>query len=238
MAQIQVSELQIPASLPKPYTFALLSDTHGSFSQALYDALGRLPVDGIAIAGDLVDGAEDFSQGAVWEFLRRCTSFAPTFLALGNHEKCVAPQQLRAIQRTGVTVLNNRAATLGPILLGGLTSGYFGPKRHSGVPDLNWLEEFSRRPGYKVLLCHHPEYYPRYIREKPIQLTLAGHAHGGQIRIAGRGLYAPGQGVLPKFTAGVYENRLVVCPGLTNTAGPIPRLGNPPQILVIHLGKK
>ncbi len=237
MAQIQISEIEIPAPLPNSYTLALVSDTHGRFPAALYDALERQQVDGIALAGDLVDSAEDFSRGEVWEFLRRCSSAAPTVLALGNHERYTGPQQLRAINRTGVTVLNNTAARLGPLRLGGLTSGYFGPKRHSSEPDLDWLEEFSGEPGYKVLLCHHPEYYPRYIRERPIQLVLSGHAHGGQIRLAGRGLYAPGQGILPKYTAGGYENRLVVSPGVTNTVRLIPRLGNPRQLVVIRLGK-
>jgi len=238
MAKIQVSEIQIDAPLDRPYTLALVSDTHGQFPEELYRALARRDLDGIAIAGDLVDGAEDFSKGAVWDFLRQCVSLSPTFLALGNHERDAGARQLRSLTRAGVTVLHNRFATLGDIRLGGLTSGYCGPKRRGGgVPDLGWLEEFSREPGYKVLLCHHPEYYPRYIRQTPIQLTLSGHAHGGQIRLAGHGLYAPGQGVLPKYTAGVYENRLVVSPGLCNTAGLIPRLGNPRKLLLVHLGK-
>lgn len=238
MNRIQVSEIQVDAPLDRRYTLALVSDTHGRFPEELCRALGRWHLDGIAIAGDLVDTVEDFSRGAVWDFLHQCASMAPTFLALGNHERDAGARQLQSLARAGVTVLHNRSASLGQLRLGGLTSGYCRPKRHGGsVPDVAWLAEFSREPGYKVLLCHHPEYYPRFIRQTPIQLILSGHAHGGQIQVAGRGLYAPGQGMLPRFTAGLYEDRLVVSPGLSNTAGLIPRLGNPRQLVLVHLGK-
>jgi len=235
---IQISEIEVNAPLDRRYTLALITDTHAQFPQTLYTALGRRRLDGITIAGDLVDRPADLQQGETWEFLSWCASRAPTFLALGNHERCVTAKQLQAAVRSGVTVLNNGSARLGELLVGGLTSGYCGPKRRAGgVPNLVWLEEFSKESGFKILLCHHPEYYPRYIRQTPIQLTLSGHAHGGQIRVAGRGLYAPGQGILPKYTSGLYENRLIVSRGLSNTAGVIPRLGNSRQLVLIHLGQ-
>ena len=70
----------------------------------------------------------------------------------------------------------------------------------------------------------------------PIDLTLSGHAHGGQIRLLGQGLFAPGQGVLPRYTSGVYEGRLIVSRGLANTTF-VPRLFNPTEMVYIHLQK-
>jgi predicted MPP superfamily phosphohydrolase len=96
------------------------------------------------------------------------------------------------------------------------------------------LDAFSSVEGFKLLLCHHPEYYPRYIRERDIDLTLSGHAHGGQWQIVGRGIFAPGQGLFPRYTGGVYEGRLVVSRGLTNTVS-VPRFGNPTELVRIHL---
>ena len=55
-------------------------------------------------------------------------------------------------------------------------------------------------PGVKVLLCHRPEDYMHRLRGAKVDLVLAGHAHGGQIRIGGQGLYAPGQGHLSAAT--------------------------------------
>ena len=99
-------------------------------------------------------------------------------------------------------------------------------------PDLAWLKDFEQQDGFKILLCHHPEYRDRYLKDMKIDLILSGHAHGGQIRFAGQGLFAPGQGLFPKYTSGMYGN-LVVSRGLANTAGFIPRLGNPTEIVYL-----
>ena len=106
-----------------------------------------------------------------------------------------------------------------------------GVKKHV-PPELTWLDGFCAEPGYHILLCHHPEYYPRWLRERPIELILSGHAHGGQVRILGQGLYAPGQGVLPKLTSGVTEGRLVISRGLANCQR-VPRLFNPPELVYV-----
>lgn len=104
-------------------------------------------------------------------------------------------------------------------------------------PNLEWLDAFAALEGFKLLLCHHPEYYPQYIRERDIDLALSGHAHGGQWRILGRGILAPGQGFLPKYTSGIHENRLVVSRGLANNTI-VPRLFNPTELVVIRLVPK
>ncbi|PJO45384.1 hypothetical protein CWD94_01530, partial [Lysinibacillus xylanilyticus] len=69
-------------------------------------------------------------------------------------------------------------------------------------------------------------------------LVFAGHAHGGQVRIPGfGGLFARGQGVLPKYTAGVFEEgttTMAVSRGLGNSTVPI-RIFNPPEIVVMEL---
>ncbi len=99
------------------------------------------------------------------------------------------------------------------------------------IPETAWLTEYSLQPGYHILLSHHPEYI-RYIPPN-IELVLSGHAHGGQWRFFGHGLFAPGQGILPRWTKGIYDGRLVVSAGLSNTA-PVPRLFNPTEIVYIR----
>ena len=99
------------------------------------------------------------------------------------------------------------------------------------VPDDDWLMSFATTPGYHILLSHHPEY--RRLVPKEVELMLSGHAHGGQWRFFGHGAYAPGQGVWPKLTKGVYDGRLVVSAGLSNTA-PVPRFFNPVEVVYVR----
>lgn len=99
------------------------------------------------------------------------------------------------------------------------------------LPDTSWLFKFAAAPGdYHVLLCHHPEYISCV--PQGVDLILSGHAHGGQWRIFGHGVFAPGQGFWPQYTKGLYHNRLVISAGLSNTAR-IPRICNPTEIVYI-----
>ena len=109
-------------------------------------------------------------------------------------------------------------------------SRWHGKRGHPYKPDGAWLPDFAAQDGYKLLLCHHPEHF----RSVPpsVDLVISGHAHGGQWRMFHRGLYAPGQGWFPQYTSGVYENRLVVSRGLTNTVL-IPRFHNPPETVYL-----
>lgn len=104
-------------------------------------------------------------------------------------------------------------------------------------PETDWIVNFCSTPGYHVLLSHHPEYYP-FIPDS-VELILSGHAHGGQIRMYNpfkqewRGTWSPGQGWWPRYTKGVYEGKLVVSAGLSNTTW-IPRIWNPTEVVYLE----
>ena len=100
------------------------------------------------------------------------------------------------------------------------------------IPDTSWLVEFSNAGGWHILLSHHPEYWP-LISPQPIELCLSAHAHGGQWRIFNHGVFAPGQGFWPKLTSGVYDGRLVISRGLSNTTK-VPRLFNPTEVVYVE----
>ena len=106
------------------------------------------------------------------------------------------------------------------------------PLLRNSQAEIGWLDSFCQEAGYKILLCHHPEYYPLYLKRKKIDLILSGHAHGGQIRIFGQGLFAPGQGFLPRLTSGVIDDRLVISKGLANNTI-VPRLFNPGELVYL-----
>ena len=83
----------------------------------------------------------------------------------------------------------------------------------------------------------YPELIDKYA-SAGYDLVVAGHAHGGQFRLPFiGGVYAPGQGFLPKYTAGLYETddlEMYVGTGIGNSVIPV-RIFNPPEILTIIL---
>ncbi len=210
-------------------------------------------VHGFIPRGDpAVAKVEDSAQ--VLPFLRACAALAPCFVSLGNHEWMLDEGDLALVRETGVTLLDNAWTRHGAFVIGGLSSGrvkayreyraavpgearyvHWWPKTREANayrPDSEWLRDYAAEPAFKLLLCHHPEYWPERIRALPIELTLSGHAHGGQIRLFGRGLYAPGQGLFPRYTEGLHEGRLIVSRGLANTVV-LPRVNNPPELVYI-----
>lgn len=202
----------------------------------------------------------EFSEGT--EFLKEASEIAPVFYSPGNHEwyftkedqkvfsekrifllenedicwnlveKCLVSEQERGHNSKTGNVMKNGCNTgienvpEKIIRIGGLATRY----------DLDWLHAYASKPGYKILICHHPEYYRRYIKDTEwdtFDLIVSGHVHGGQWRLGQHGVLAPGQGLFPKYCYGCYDKKLIVSAGLSNTAC-IPRFGNPTELVMIH----
>jgi len=104
---------------------------------------------------------------------------------------------------------------------------------------MNELKNSINLDEYNILLSHRPEKSNEYFNAG-FDLTVSGHAHGGQWRIPKilNGLYSPNQGVFPKYAGGVYsknDNILVVSRGLAKETTKIPRLFNPPELVIINI---
>ena len=234
---------------------ALVSDLHDNSAERVLEELKKLSPDIIAIPGDLtsrldlLDGEPSHDKmgtvshkNAFW-LLSEASKLAPTYYSFGNHELCghnykknfghrCHEKNSAEIRKSGALLLDDEYTVKGGLAIGGLTTGH---TNSDLAPHTGWLDGFSARSEYKILLCHHPEYYERYLKHRDIDLILSGHAHGGQMRLFGMGLFAPGQGVLPKYTSGVHEKRFVISRGLANTVKMIPRLFNPPEIVLVEI---
>lgn len=230
--------------------FAVISDLHGCDPAPATEYLRQIQPDFILAPGDIfemLDGSCDGTNESGFVLLGEAAKIAPTFFCAGNHElggvrswslkwkfSHGAPAQYSAENRkklteTGAYILENSYVFCGGMAFGGLESGL---TNDGGKPRLGWLNDFCRASVPKILLCHHPEYYKKYLSGLDIDLIVSGHAHGGQWRFFGRGVFAPGQGIFPKYTAGVYDNRLVVSTGL-KSGGHIPRIFNEPEVVEI-----
>ena len=78
----------------------------------------------------------------------------------------------------------------------------------------------------------------KYLKDRNVDVILAGHAHGGQFRIPFvGGAVAPNQGLFPQYDAGIYtekQTNMMVSRGIGNSIIPI-RFNNRPEVILIEL---
>ena len=223
---------------------AVITDLHGRGRPDIIDYVRKGMPDIIIIAGDLFDGRKIESFGKEAEitkgklFLKELLKIAPVYFGLGNHEWKLQKEDKLNIISVGINLLDDEWAQFIPgVYIGALTSTsrYGKYSFTSKEPNVKFLNEFEGKAGFKILICHHPEYYDKYLADRKIDLILSGHAHGGQIRIGNQGLYAPGQGFFPKYTSGVVDGKLIISRGLSNTKILIPRLFNKTELVFVDL---
>lgn len=237
---MQITKYRISSEKGSRLKIALLSDLHDRPFDAVSAALSSEKPDLIALAGDITNKRmpDNYHASKVFKI---CASVAPSFFCPGNHEWFFNEEDRELCEKAGIVYLDNEYVSFGKIYIGGLSTGFRGgceKGRGSYEPEISWLDDFSGEEGYKILISHHPAYYEQYTRRLNIDLILSGHAHGGQIRIFDRGVFYPDGGLFPDYTRGVYENRLVVSAGLSNTAGLIPRINNPTELVIIEVYQK
>ncbi len=212
--------------LSRPMRLMVVSDLHDGAYDDILPLL--LDADALLVPGDVANRyRQRYSRGLA--FLRDAASIVPTFFGVGNHETRLKnfADFRRTAEGTGAHFLFNRYERLGELVVG----CWYRPELF-GHADM--LPAMEAEAGVKLLLCHRPEDYMRRLRTAKVDIALAGHAHGGQVRIGGQGLYAPGQGLFPRYTHGVWDGRLIISSGATNPV-PAPRWGNPCEVLRIDL---
>lgn len=210
------------------FTVMQVSDLHdlrfGKKQARLLGAIRAEKPDIIVITGDLFNRRNKRAYRNAFAFVTEAVRIAPTYFAEGNHECALGETGERFIERIrsmGVRVLRDEYADLPQCRLIGLRQ-YAPPETLSAMLDAQRLN---------LVLAHRPERFPLYA-ETGADIVLSGHAHGGQIRLFGRGLYAPQQGFFPRYTAGIYRigaSVLYVSRGLGNTI-PIPRVFDTPEL--------
>ncbi|WP_300383849.1 metallophosphoesterase [Clostridium sp.] len=240
--------------IPKAFNgFKILqiSDLHNKdFKGRLSKKIKSVNPDIIVITGDIIDRQRTDLDKAI-KLIKEIKDMCPVYYISGNHENS-SPRfnELKdKLKSNKVKVLDNSLEII---------------KRNNeciclfGVADVtisSWNKEYRKykrddyyrviidelkknsQEGFSILLSHRPELIKIYA-EKNIDLAFSGHAHGGQVRLPLiGGLYAPGQGILPKYTSGIHKIKntsLVVNRGLGNSGFPF-RIFNRPEIVLVNL---
>jgi predicted MPP superfamily phosphohydrolase len=113
-----------------------------------------------------------------------------------------------------------------------------GHSRFQGVDDLPGTLAKLTDNAPALLMVHEPDIFPKV--PSRVSLTLAGHTHGGQVRLFGWSPVVPSKfGSRYAYGHIVEDGRhLIVSGGLgTVSAGIAPvRLGMPPEIVLVELG--
>ena len=251
-ARVEIRDEKIPAAFDG-FVLCQVSDVHnearGEGNAALLRALREAAPDLICITGDFLDSRRTDLDFAL-ELAGQLAEIAPAVYATGNHE--ARRMDLSALEAglaaRGVQVLRDDWM---PLARGGEEIALLGLDDPGFSAGEDWtlaegLDQTQARLSallaqagdrFSLVLSHRPELLPAYA-EAGVDLVLSGHAHGGQVRLPGiGGLFAPGQGILPRLTSGVHargETRLVVSRGLGNSAFPL-RVFNPPEIVTVTL---
>ncbi len=247
---VTISNSRIPAAF-SGFRIAQISDLHnaefGKNNAELLSLLSGSRPDIIVITGDLIDAQRTDVERAVC-FAQESVKIAPTYYTTGNHEAASSQYDtLKAgLEAAGVIVLEDEIVYLErggeTITLLGLEDPDFMVKgdMFGEVPAMvstklrNLIDDES---GYTILLSHRPELFETYV-DGGIDLVFSGHAHGGQFRLPFiGGLFAPNQGLFPKYDAGLYTDgstSMMVSRGIGNSIIPF-RFNNRPEIVLVEL---
>ena len=225
----------------KPVRIAHVSDLHSNYygkdMKNLLNAVNDHSPDLIVLTGDIFDDDSDNENTRI--FLKAASEKYPCFYISGNHElRKDGWKTFRAeAKNMGITVLEGENAEIMGITVCGASST--GDGRLTFEESVKQCAE-NAGGGFNILLAHYPDQINYYRSFGKFDLILSGHAHGGQWRIPYliNGLYAPEQGLFPKYAGGRYDFKdetLIVSRGLSRTKTKIPRIFNNPELVIIDI---
>ena len=237
--------------ITEPVKLTVMTDLHstlyGNKQEKLLRAVENEQPDAVLLVGDIVDDRRT-AIGAKCLFAGIGKQF-PCYYVTGNHEFRSGKIDTikKMIRSYGITVLEGTAAKLARqnILIAGVDDPAGFPKNSPA----GWQKQLAecgraaaeKENAYRILLCHRPERTEAYA-ESGFELVLCGHAHGGQVRVPYliNGLYAPNQGLFPKYAGGCYrlgnDVTMIVSRGLCRNE--LPRVFNPPELVIVDIKSK
>lgn len=249
------------SKIKEPVVLVFLSDLHdntfGEKNEKLLKEIKRIHPDAVLIGGDTMvtkPGRADLSRTK--ELLQGISRLScPVFYANGNHEQRMQRDRgvygsmydefRKLLEEYQVNYLQNKTVQWrDDIAVSGVDIAW---KYYQDFhPDSMVPYYLTRRLGkaeserFQILLAHSPLFFDAYAGWGA-DLSLAGHFHGGTIRLPGLGgVMTPQYQFFHPFCGGVFEQNgrwMLVSRGLGTHSINI-RIGNRPQLAVIRLEPK
>ena len=229
-----------------------LSDTHFPDIfvdlDKLVERITQEQPDFIAITGDIVPTRGDIATSGLAEFLEKITPTAPVFYVDGNHDRANRnmAELHTVIRNSGAIILCRENSSYNLIVRGkqilivGLEYGQSSVVVTSGANANSAcaIVFLKHVPSFNV-----PIYYNAAageLQQLTPDLILAGHIHGGHVRLFNRAILCPDTLLFPRYSNGLYNSQtssaqMIVSRGIGNSvlAG---RLFNNPHVPIIQLG--
>ena len=188
------------------------------------------------VTGDLITTGTDPLEDCL-KALARLKADAGVFGCMGNHEIYAGTEKYTQVEgaRLGMRFLRHQSALLrfgsASLNLAGVDYQRF----HK--PYLQGVERLTVPDAFNILLSHNPDVFPVAVA-KGFPLTLAGHTHGGQVRVEILGQDLNIARFFTPYVDGLYHRKdgssIFVSRGI-GTIGLPARLGAPPEVALLKL---
>lgn len=183
-------------------TIFFISDIHRRIVDEELLSNIKSPIDLVIIGGDLAE------RGVALERIERniamLSRLGPLFYVWGNNDREVGEQNIRVLmKRQHGRILENSSATVPNHPKWGI----FGTEEMSSR-NVNIEQTFREKNKfqYSILVCHQPNIISKVEMNYLPTIALAGHTHGGQIRVGKLGLLEKGSFVRSEGRATLISN--------------------------------
>ncbi len=157
----------------------------------LVDRINELNPDVVVITGDLIDNDTKMTTSMATEIskeLKRISAGSGKYIISGENdtnfdewENIISSGEFMNLNNTYDTIYKNGYDS---ILIAGVSS--FSDKEsivNKNQKNQNYINSFEKDgPIYKILLMHEPDYIDE-LEDNKYDLVLAGHSHGGQVKV-------------------------------------------------------
>lgn len=210
ITKIPLSFANLPAGL-HGLTIAQLSDVHSGIYMTedhmmeIVELTNSLHANLVALTGDHVDSS-DLQIPSVRNAMKMLKSDYGIYGCLGNHDHFATAEKVsEALRQVGIIMLDNSNRTLSidgeKLSMVGVDDAGHGSSNFARLDD---AMKGVDPQMFKILLSHRPEFFPR-AKEAGMDLTLAGHTHGGQVGIEFWGINLNPAYLFTRYVRGLYK---------------------------------